>query len=119
MWRKILESKMTFWGGIAGSLMAIVAALEYFDVMPARPATATDLYELRSEMVGDIKTVGEMAAENALSQLQLRLHQNRREQAQRAANNLPIENWLLQEQVDLEREQRRLEQYIQQLRAKQ
>ena len=106
---------VVMWATIAGALMTIIGAITYVVQSEFRPALAVELHEVEIRLAEGIKGVDRLATEQALNSNQLRLYQNQREQTQLKQDNLPIPDWLIKEQVQLESEKRRLERRLKDL----
>ncbi len=91
--------------GAAVGVTAIAAVVALIGWKIPVPAWSTDI-ELVQAQIADVDL---LATQEALETVNLRYYQNLREQGKFRADNLPLPNSLLREQVDLETKQRRLQ----------
>jgi len=110
-----LSRRIIMWGTICGALATIGGVIAGVATSEWRPALAYELHETKEQLAGSIAGVDRLVTEQALNANQLRLYQNQREQTQLQQQNLPIPNWLIQEQVDLESQKRELEHRLKEL----
>ena len=92
-------------GLVAGAFMGLAAMAAALNWDIPTPAWDTDIRTVQAQ----IKSVDQLATQEALGAVQLRIYQNRREQNTIRTEKQPVPDYLLKEQVALEEKQRRLQ----------